>query len=255
MKILKKTHKLIDQNKQIVRPKKNPQADISRNGSIYFAVGLLLMLIVSYYSINYKTYEKTYIDIGQLNPEELDDIEIPFIKEIRTLPPPIPIITPDIEIIDDEEELEETIMETTETDEDDKIAEVEEIVVLEAEEDVIVPFAFIEDVPIFPGCEKEKGNPAKKKCMSSKISKFVNKRFNTNVVEDLGLSGRQTIRVLFKIDKNGNVVGVRSRAPHPRLEKEAARVINLLPKMKPGKQRGKAVTVSYSLPIIFQIQY
>jgi len=213
------------------------------------------MLIVSYYSINYKTYEKTYIDIGQLNPGELDDVEIPLIKEIKTLPPPIPVITPDIEIIDDEDELEETIIVTTETDEHDKIAEVEEIVVLEEVEDVVVPYAFIEDVPIFPGCEKEKDNPAKKKCMSSKISKFVNKRFNTNVVEGLGISGRQTIRVLFKIDKNGNIIDVRVIATYPRLEKEAARVINLLPKMKPGKQRGKAVTVSYTLPIIFQIQY
>ena len=47
---------------------------------------------------------------------------------------------------------------------------------------------------------------------------------------------------------------VRSRAPHPRLEKEAARVINMLPKMKPGKQRGKPVIVPYSLPITFQVQ-
>jgi len=52
----------------------------------------------------------------------------------------------------------------------------------------------------------------------------------------------------------GNVIGVRARAPHPRLEKEAVRVINLLPKMKPGRQRGKAVIVPYSLPIIFQVQ-
>ena len=57
-----------------------------------------------------------------------------------------------------------------------------------------------------------------------------------------------------KIDKKGNVTGVRSRAPHPRLEKEAARVINMLPKMKPGRQRGKAVVVPYSLPITFQVQ-
>jgi protein TonB len=47
---------------------------------------------------------------------------------------------------------------------------------------------------------------------------------------------------------------VRARAPHPRLVKEATRVVNLLPKMKPGKQRGKAVVVPYSLPIIFQVQ-
>jgi protein TonB len=68
------------------------------------------------------------------------------------------------------------------------------------------------------------------------------------------LSGKQKINVMFKIDKKGNVTGVRSRAPHPRLEKEAARVINLLPKMKPGRQRGRAVVVPYSLPITFLVQ-
>ncbi|GAL70644.1 TonB family protein [Jejuia pallidilutea] len=90
--------------------------------------------------------------------------------------------------------------------------------------------------------------------MSEKIQKFVQKKFNTELASDLGLSGRQRINVIFKIDKNGNITGVRSRAPHPGLEKEAARVINLLPKMKPGRQRGKPVTVPYSLPIVFQVQ-
>ena len=77
--------------------------------------------------------------------------------------------------------------------------------------------------------------------MSEKITKFVQRKFNTDLAGDLGLSGRQRISVIFKIDKNGDVVGVRARAPHPRLVKEATRVVNLLPKMKPGKQRGKAV--------------
>ena len=131
--------------------------------------------------------------------------------------------------------------------------EVEDIEVEEVDEDIEVPFAVIENVPIYPGCEKG-NNDAKRKCMSDKINKFVQKKFNTDLAGDLGLTGKQRINVIFKIDRSGNVVGVRSRAPHPRLEKEAARVIGLLPKMKPGKQRGKAVTVPYSLPIIFQVQ-
>ena len=123
----------------------------------------------------------------------------------------------------------------------------------EVEEDIEVPFAVIENVPVFPGCEGG-NNDAKKACMSEKIAKFVNKKFNTELAGDLGLSGRQRIIVAFKIDKTGNIIGVRARAPHPRLAKEAERVVNLLPKMKPGKQRGKAVTVPYSLPILFQVQ-
>ena len=116
-----------------------------------------------------------------------------------------------------------------------------------------MPFAIIENVPVFPGCDKG-NNEAKRKCMSDKIAKFVQRKFNTELAGDLGLTGRQRISVIFKIDRSGNVMGVRARAPHPRLEKEAQRVINLLPKMKPGRQRGKAVIVPYSLPIIFQVQ-
>jgi len=235
--------------------KKNPKADVTRNGSIYFAVGLLLMLVITYSTINYKTYDKDDIDIGMLNMDELDDEEVPITEQIKTPPPPPPPpAAPEvIEIVEDEEEVEETVIESTETDEEEEIMEVEDIEVEEVDEDIEVPFAVIENVPIYPGCEKG-NNAAKRKCMSDKINKFVQKKFNTDLAGDLGLTGRQRINVIFKIDRSGNVVGVRSRAPHPRLEKEAARVINLLPKMKPGKQRGKAVTVPYSLPIVFQVQ-
>lgn len=238
-----------------MEPKKNLKADVSRNGSVYFAVGLLLMLFVTYQSINYKSYDKSAIDIGQLDIEEELEEEIPITEQIQTPPPPPPPpAAPEvIEIVEDEEEIEETVIESTETDQEEEIVEIEEVEVEEVEEDIEVPFAVIENVPVYPGCEKG-NNDAKKKCMSDKITKFVQKKFNTDLAGDLGLTGRQRINVIFKIDKNGNVVGVRSRAPHPRLEKEAARVINQLPKMKPGKQRGKAVIVPYSLPIVFQVQ-
>ena len=234
--------------------KKNPKADVSRNGSIYFAVGLALMLFLTYSSLNYKTYDKSDIDIGKLNLDDELDEEIPNIEQIiPPPPPPPPPAAPEvIEVVEDEEEVEETVIESTETDQEEEI-EVEEIEVEEVYEDVEVPFAVIENVPEYPGCERGT-NAEKRKCMSDKIAKFVQRKFNTDLAGDLGLSGRQRISVIFKIDKNGNVTGVRSRAPHPRLEKEAARVINMLPKMKPGRQRGKAVTVPYSLPITFQVQ-
>ena len=157
-------------------------------------------------------------------------------------------------LVEDGQKVEETVIESTETEQDAEIVEVEEVEVEEVEEDIEVPFSVIENVPVFPGCERKKGNAAKKQCMSDKISKFVNKKFNTDLASDLGLEGRQRINVIFKIDKNGNITSVRARAPHPGLEKEAKRVIGLLPKMQPGKQRGKAVTVPYSLPILFQVQ-
>lgn len=237
--------------------KKNPKANVGRNSSLYFAIGLALMLFLTNYAINYKTYEKSEIDIGELELDELDDEEIPLTQQqITPPPPPPPPAAPEvIEVVEDEEEVEETVIESTEADQETEIVEVEEVVVDEGiEEDIDVPFSVIENVPIFPGCENKKGNAAKRKCMSEKITKFVQRKFNTGLAGDLGLSGRQRVMVMFRIDKTGSVTKVQARAPHPGLEKEAKRVINLMPKMQPGKQRGKAVNVPYSLPIIFQVQ-
>ena len=235
--------------------KKNPKANVGRNSSLYFAIGLALMLFLTNYAINYKTYDKSNIDIGQLNLDELDEEEIPITEQLQTPPPPPPPpAAPEvIEIVEDEVEIEETVIESTESDQEQEIVEVAEVEVEEVDEDIEVPFAVIENVPVFPGCEGGSNND-KKECMSKKIADFVNKKFNTELASDLGLSGRQRINVIFKIDKSGSITGIRARAPHPGLEKEAARVIGLLPKMKPGKQRGKAVTVPYSLPIVFQVQ-
>ena len=234
--------------------KKNAEADVSRNGSIYFAVGLALMMFLTYNTINFKTYDKSLIDIGKLDLDADLDEEIPLLDQIKPPPPPPPPpAAPEvIEIVEDEEEVEETVIESTETDQEEEI-EIEDIEIEEVYEDVEVPFSVIENVPEYPGCEKG-SNTEKRKCMSAKIAKFVQRKFNTDLAGDLGLSGKQRISVIFKINKNGDVTGVRSRAPHPRLEKEAARVINMLPKMKPGRQRGKAVIVPYSLPITFQVQ-
>ena len=234
--------------------KKNPKVDIGKNSSLYFILGMTLMMFLSYSTVNYKVYDKSSLNLDKVNMDALDEEEVPITEQVQPPPPPPPPPpAPEvIEIVEDEEEVEETIIESTETDQEEEI-DIEDLDVEEVEEDVEVPFAVIENVPVFPGCER--GNNAKKrKCMSEKIAKFVQRKFNTDLAGDLGFSGRQRINVIFKIDRSGNVTGVRARAPHPRLEKEAQRVINLLPKMKPGKQRGKAVIVPYSLPIIFQVQ-
>ncbi|WMI66327.1 M56 family metallopeptidase [Aestuariibaculum sp. YM273] len=132
---------------------------------------------------------------------------------------------------------------------------VQELMKTESQVDlnIEVPFAYIENVPLFPGCESLESNTERKNCMSQAITKFVGEHFNTDLANSLDLEGRQRINVVFKINEEGNVVDVRARAPHPVLEAEAERVINLLPKMQPGKQKGKVVTVPYSLPIVFQV--
>tara|TARA_R110002073_G_scaffold236412_3_gene397520 strand:+ start:4851 stop:6674 length:1824 start_codon:yes stop_codon:yes gene_type:complete len=120
-------------------------------------------------------------------------------------------------------------------------------------ESVEVPFTVIEQPPMFEGCETLSTIKEQRECTSIAITKHVQNNFNTDLAGELGLTGRQTIRVMFKINKEGNIVGVKSRAPHPQLEEETVRVIKSLPKMIPGKQKGKTVSVPYSLPIIFQV--
>ncbi|MFD1293209.1 energy transducer TonB [Lutibacter holmesii] len=236
--------------------KKNPKANLENYTKIFMQLGLVLALLVVYLAIEKKTYDRVIADLGPvvLNMEDEEQtVEIEQIKppEVKTPPPP----TPDkIEVVEDEVEVEETVIESTETDEDEAV-EVEEIVEIEEVEEVEedVPFAIIEDVPVYPGC---KGNKAKlRACLQEKITKHVNRKFNSELASDLGLSpGIKRIFVMFKIDKSGNITDVMARAPHKRLQEEAIRVVKLLPKMTPGKQRGRPVGVKYSLPIAFKVE-
>jgi len=218
-------------------------------------LGLVLALLVVYLAIEKKTYDRVIGDLGPvvLNMEDDEQtIEIEQVKppEQKAPPPPAP---DKIEVVEDEEEIEETVIESTETDETEAV-EVE-IIEVEEEEEVMedVPFAIIEDVPVYPGC---KGNKAKlRACLQEKIQKLVMKKFNSELASDLGLSpGVKRIFVMFKIDKNGNITDVQARAPHVKLQQEAIRVVKLIPKMTPGKQRGRPVGVKYSLPIAFRVE-
>ena len=89
--------------------------------------------------------------------------------------------------------------------------------------------------------------------MSKELSSFVEQKFNTTFGPDLGLTGKQRIYVIFKIDETGHVIDIRARAKHKALEAEAIRVIALLPQITPGYVRGEAVKVPYSLPIVFDL--
>ena len=240
-----------------MEPKKNPKSDLNRRSMIFFQLGMVLMLFITWRAIENKTYDKS--DISQDTFEVSDDLEedIPITNTPPPPPPPPPPpAAPDVIVeVEDEADIEETVIESAEVDQEEEIVEIEEIEEAVEEEIADVPFAVIENVPIYPGCEKKKNNAEKKQCMSEKIQKFVQKKFNTELAGDLGLEGRQRISVQFKIDKNGNVVNVRARAPHPKLQQEAIKVVKSLPKMVPGKQRGKAVGVLYSLPILFQVEF
>ena len=107
--------------------------------------------------------------------------------------------------------------------------------------------------PIYPGCTGE--NSELKRCLSQNIAELVSNEFNIDLAQNLDLkSGKHRISVQFIIDKNGNTVVIKVRAPHPDLKAETIRIIKLLPKMQPGKQDDKAVNVRYNLPIVFNVE-
>ena len=163
-----------------------------------------------------------------------------------------------LEIIENEEEVEEDLIESTETNQEEKVIKIAAVadIVDAPEEEVIenVPFVLVANVPIYPGCENEKDNEARKKCMTTKIDALVKREFNNKIGEELGLFGLNRIYVMFRIDEKGNVVNIKSRGPHKKLEEEAERVVKMLPKMAPGRQRDKPVGVEYSLPILFEVR-
>jgi protein TonB len=238
--------------------KKSEKADLRKNITLYSLSGLAFMLLLSWQGIEYESRTVEIEEVFALSDEFYLEEEIPITQMLDTPPPPPPPPpAPEvIEVVEDDVEIEEVIIESTETDEQEEIVEIDEVSEEVGVEEVIadVPFTIIENVPIYPGCEKMKNNADRKKCMSEKITKFVNREFNTGLATDLGLEGRQKISVQFKIDSKGNVVGIQSIAKHPKLRSEAARVIKKLPTMIPGMQRGKPVGVIYALPIIFQVQ-
>ena len=231
--------------------KKNPKADLSKNSNLYFAIGLAVILFISWRAIEWKTYDRSGYGYEALNIDDDDDEEVPITEQIKTPPPPPPPPpAPEIiEVVEDEEEIEETIIESTETDQE----EIVEIVEVEEEfEDVDVPFAVIEDVPIFPGCERV-AKSKRRDCFQEQINKHIRKNFRyPEIAQEMGIQGR--VYVNFVIDKDGSITSIRMRGPDKNLEKEAQRIIAKLPRMTPGKQRGRAVRVPFSIPITFRLQ-
>lgn len=113
----------------------------------------------------------------------------------------------------------------------------------------------VEKVPVFPGCEWATNNEQRRACLNEKVTRFVSEQFDADKGQSLGLHGLQRIFVNFKITKNGDIEILETKAPHIKLEKEANRVINKLPKMVPAQHGKKSVDVLYTLPISFQVKY
>ena len=237
-----------------MKPKKNPDVDPKRNSFLYFQIGLVSILLLTYLAIELKTYDKQIEAMTMAIDDAFLDEEVPMTQHLNTPPPPPPPPPPAapevIKVVENNKVVEETKMQTTETNQKE-IVKVAAVVEVEDEVDVDVPFSVIEDVPLFPGCEKV-SKDQQRDCFNQKIQEHIKKNFQyPEVAQEMGIQGR--VNVMFTIDKDGSITNVKMRGPDANLEKEAARIISKLPRMIPGKQRGKPVRVPFSVPITFRL--
>ncbi|MCJ7467547.1 MAG: energy transducer TonB [Maribacter sp.] len=237
--------------------KKNPKVDFEKDSKLYFVIGLTFVLFVTWRALEYKSYPSDNFFVGQMNVADDMTEDVPITEALKMPPPPAPPAAPEvIEVVEDTKEIEETIIESTETSQDAVIAApiaVDDINVEDVEEDISVPFAVIENVPVYPGCESAKNNDESKACFQKMIQEHVIKNFKyPQIALELSIQGK--VYVQFVIDEKGYITGIRTRGPDHKLEEEAGRIIALLPQMKPGMQRGRAVKVPYSIPVSFRLE-
>ncbi|MEX0995703.1 MAG: energy transducer TonB [Flavobacteriaceae bacterium] len=260
MKTLKKIWSYFEKN-NVERPKSKKDANLKYNSTLYFQFSLIISITLVAILINATYGVKTQI-IAKPIPE--DTIEV-WLSDFVIIEPkaepivekkPIKKVNPDrVRIVDTpiskdleiDTDPEPIIIQT------DAPVNVIPVPKSDPVDDKTYTFAGVERVPVFPGCESLKDNNQRRDCLSSEIGKLVSKRFNTGLAESLGLNGNQRIYVSFVINKDGQVANIQVSAPHPKLENEAKRVVNMIPKMIPASQNNKEVDVLFNLPIIFNV--
>ncbi len=242
-------------------PQKTPenQKKLYKSNPIYFQIGLILSLLIVYLVLQVAL---PALDVKPETAASLPPDEITYVpdytieKEIKKEKKPqrkksVLIIDP---VITDEPTATEPDTDFLTEPEPGDVLNPRDITYIKDTIPVEVDFTVVEIVPVFPGCETLATNEERKACMSEKIGKIIQRNFKTYLAERYGLSGVQKIYTQFKINVNGEVTDIKVRSPHALLEKEALRVLQLVPQMKPGKQRDRNVAVIFSKPIIFRVE-
>ena len=215
-----------------MEPKKNPKVSLENKKGMFFQIGLAVTLLAILIAFEWKSYDKTNYNLGDLNLDDMEEEIIPITRQEVKPPPPPPPPPEIIEIVEDEVEIEKELeIEETETDEDE---------IIEIEEDDEEFFMVVENMPEFPGGDLG-------------LMKFIQKNVRyPAIAKEYNITGK--VYVSFIVDKQGNVTNVKIvRGVDKNLDAEAVRVVSSLPKYKPGKQRGKAVRVMFRIPINFTL--
>jgi len=208
-------------------------------------LGLVIALGVVLAAFEYKVAPKKVESLGQVEMQAVEEEIIPITREqeLPPPPPPPPQVVEVLNIVDDDVEIEDELMIEESDVTDDMVIDVAPVIstVEEEEEEDTQVFFIVEDMPEFPG-----GEVALRQFIANAIKYPV-------IAQENGIQGR--VYVTFVVNTDGSITDARiARGVDPSLDKEALRVVNTLPNWKPGKQRGKPVRVSYTVPINFVLQ-
>ena len=229
--------------------KKSPKANLENKKLLFKEIGLVIALGLTLLAFNWSTSEKAVSTLEADQQVEVEEEIVPITNDTPPPPPETsvaePVMSDIIDIVDDDIKVDTKII----INEDDKnqgveikeyvqAAEIAEEVV----EDDVIPFAIVEDKPMFQGKD------------AIEFTKWVyNNIVYPEIAKENGVQGRVTLQ--FEIGKDGTVTNVKVlRGVDSSLDKEAVRVVSNSPKWTPGKQRGKAVKVKYNFPVTFQLK-
>ena len=226
--------------------KKTPKANLENRRLIFTEIGLVVALLLVLGAFSMGSKEKKIADLQEVEQQvEIEDM-VPITQE--TPPPPpdqpkMPVLSDEIDIVDDDIKVDNEFL-SLEDDANlgveimDYVEEVEEEVV----EEEAIPFALVEEKPTFQGKD------------ANEFSKWVNSHLEyPEIAKENGVQGRVTLQ--FTVNPDGSVSNVKVlRGVDPSLDKEAVRVVSASPKWKPGKQRDRAVKVTYTFQVYFQLK-
>lgn len=225
-----------------MKSKKTEKANVENWAGLFRDIGVVLALLVVLYAFTYRKTEKMEITLmSNIAFDEEEDMADITKEEEKPPPPPPP---PAIEVVEDEEIIEEEQPEFEEVDiEEDFEVELEEPVMEDVAEEPV--FTVVEDMPEFPGGPAAMAAFLRKNVVYPEMEK-------QNDIQGVAY-------VKFVVGKDGKVddvkiyPGTEGKATG-NMRDEALRVIKMMPPWKPGKQRGKAVKVSYQIPVRFKLR-
>lgn len=228
--------------------KKSEKASLENKKLLFLEIGLIVSLLIVYMAFEWTSSEKQTVEALQETPQLVETEEMVPITQETPPPPPsapaVPVLADQIDIVDDEIQVDDDLFLNLEDQADMGVQIMDYVETVEEEEveEEAIPFMLVEEKPSFMGGD------------ANAFSKWVNERLvYPEIAKENGVQGRVTLQ--FTVNTDGTVSNVKVlRGVDPSLDKEAVRVVSMSPKWEPGKQRDRAVKVTYTFPVIFQLR-